>query len=201
MRFRLTYEGPLTAHRDDKTLLERSLRVHEMRKQFHLQMKALRKKHPVLTGIEKLRAHHGEKFPFLVRPIIRNDGFNWLPLVTEANGLICKLDILMLREGQPGHVLYDIDNRLKTLFDALRRAKSSNELGRATKLGQQTPAAEEDPFYVLLEDDNLITHVGITTDVLLQPVPQVPPDIAVRLIIDVTVPPYDTLKFSNSHFV
>jgi hypothetical protein len=34
----------------------------------------------------------------------------------------------MLREGQPGRVLYDIDNRLKTLFDALRIAKGPNEL-------------------------------------------------------------------------
>ena len=35
----------------------------------------------------------------------------WKPIVTEDNGLICALDILMLRKGPPGEVRTDIDNR------------------------------------------------------------------------------------------
>jgi hypothetical protein len=41
-----------------------------------------------------------------------------------------------------------------------------------------------------LEDDKLITHIAVTTDALLEPVPGVPQDEAVRLVIDVTIRPY-----------
>jgi hypothetical protein len=54
------------------------------------------------------------------------------------------------------------------------------------------PAKNEDPFYVLVEDDKLITHVSVTSDMLLEEVrkPNVPRDNAVRLVIGVTVKPY-----------
>src|SRR5262245_57004992 len=82
-----------------------------------------------------------------MRKIYKHDGFDWLPIVTEQNGLICKLDILMLREGVPRAVLHDVDNRLKTLFDALRKAKDAQELGAKTIQGQLTPQPDENPFY------------------------------------------------------
>jgi hypothetical protein len=132
-------------------------------------------------------------------PLLKHDGFNWLPLVTSSADLICKLEILMLREGQPGKVLYDIDNRVKTIFDALRKAKNPTELGAASSGGQQTPAEGEDPFYVLLEEDSLITHVAVTSDTLLQPVPNCLPETAVRLVVNVTVQTYKTHIF-NVHF-
>jgi hypothetical protein len=111
-------------------------------------------------------------------------------MVTEENGLICKLDILMLRHGQPGRAIYDVDNRLKTLFDALRKAKVPLELGAGTSSGQVMPAEDEDPFYILLEDDKLITHISVTTDTMLEPVSSVLPNEAVRLVISVTIRPY-----------
>jgi hypothetical protein len=96
----------------------------------------------------------------------------------------------MLRAGVPGSVLYDVDNRLKTLFDALRKAHGSDELGAATAGGQITPQKNEHPFLVLLEDDSLITHLAVTTDQLLEPVEGCPRDEAVRLFVDVTLQPY-----------
>jgi hypothetical protein len=60
------------------------------------------------------------------------------------------------------------------VFDALRKARGPSELGASTSKGQQTPEDDENPFYVLLEDDLLITHVSVTTDLLLQPVPNSP---------------------------
>ncbi len=56
----------------------------------------------------------------------------------------------------------DIDNRLKTLFDSLRMPSPSQECG------QESPGEAEDPFYVLLEDDETIANVSVTTDRLLQ---------------------------------
>jgi hypothetical protein len=55
-----------------------------------------------------------------------------------------------------------LDNRLKTLFDALQMPAQRSELGSAS------PAADEDPFYCLLENDKLITKVGTTTAPLLE---------------------------------
>jgi hypothetical protein len=198
MEFRLTYAGSLLAQRNDKRIAERSLHIHEIRKVFHKQLKALWEKHPVLNDKAWTRAGvigssmMMEKFP--------QDGFLWFPMATRRNGLVCKLEILMLREGQPGKALYDIDNRLKTIFDALRKAGSPNELGAGTSRGQQTPDPDENPFYVLLEDDSLITHVAVTTDTLLEPVDGVPADDAVRLVLDVTIRPYnvhmDNLAFT-----
>ena len=114
-------------------------------------------------------------------------------MVTEENGLICALDILMLRNGPPGQVRTDIDNRLKTLFDALQMPNSD-------QLGGKTPEPDQDPFYVLLEDDRLITRVAVISDMLLEPVKGVDRDEdAVRLVIDVSVRPY-RVTFENVDF-
>lgn len=192
MEFRLTYSGMLKAHRDDKRLAERSLHVHDIRRVFHQQLMKLRTEHPALIGHnpgDAILTLGGPSQP-IMGEVFAHDGFKWLPIVTDRNGLICKLEIMMLRVGAPGRVLYDVDNRLKTLFDALRKAKGPQELGAGTTRPQVTPQADEDPFYVLLEDDRLITHLAVTTDLLLEPVPNCPPDEAVRLFIDVTIRPY-----------
>ena len=121
----------------------------------------------------------------------KHDGFNWLPIANCKSGLICKLDILILRKGPPGEVPTDIDNRIKTIFDALRKASGPGELH--TKSGVLVPtSADQDPFYVLLEDDKLITHAAVTSDTLLEPIddPSVPPENAVRLVIGVAIKPY-----------
>jgi hypothetical protein len=115
MHFRLTYEGPLLAHRDDDRLRERSLHVHDIRKQFHKQMANLNQLHPVLA---KERKHKMGIVGTAKQQFDRED-FLFDALVTKENGLICALDVLMLREGPPGKVLHDVDNRLKTILDAL----------------------------------------------------------------------------------
>jgi hypothetical protein len=54
--------------------------------------------------------------------VIEEVGQNhFAPLVTDKLHLICDLKVTMLRPGEPGGVISvgDIDNRLKTLFDAL----------------------------------------------------------------------------------
>ncbi len=203
MEFRLTYAGRLLAHKDDGKLRQRSLHVHDVRKEFHKQLKVLWSEQPILRQIQKdgssVELVFGtEGYPNL-NQIFRHDGFNWLPMVTEENGLICKLDILMLRHGQPGRVLYDVDNRLKTLFDALRKAKSPSELGASTATGQLIPTSDEDPFYVLLEDDRLITHISVTSDTLLEPIPSVLPEESVRLVIGVTVRPYKVVPENSGY--
>jgi len=196
MEFTLTYAGKLLAQTtDEKRLPNRSLHVHEIRKEFHKQLKILWSVHP---NLQRPEHYPDEMFRGKIQRVER-EGFCWLPLATNGNGLVCKLEILLLRHGNPGRVLFDIDNRLKTLFDALRMPKGPDELGENTALGKQCPTPDEVPFYVLLEDDNLITHVAVASDWLLEPVPDTPADNAVRAIIKVTVRPYH-VHMDNSDF-
>ncbi len=94
----------------------------------------------------------------------RQGNYRLVPLATRELELGCGLDILFLRYDQPGQTLLqsgDIDNRLKTLFDALRIPQAGEYHGE--------PSPDEDPLFCLLEDDSMITQVSVTTDVLLEP--------------------------------
>jgi hypothetical protein len=87
-----------------------------------------------------------------------------VPLVTRDLGVYCELDILFLRPDPPGGAVRsgDIDNRMKTLFDAIGMPKEAVHVGRETM-----PAADEVPFFCLVEDDSVITKLSIETDRLL----------------------------------
>ena len=92
--------------------------------------------------------------------------YTFVPLITRLHGLVCELDITFLWREEPGAIINaggDIDNRLKTLFDALRLPYDATELGRSPDSG--------DPIniFCLLEDDLLITRLGLQTGRLLGP--------------------------------
>lgn len=92
----------------------------------------------------------------------RVGAFKFAPLVSRTISLVAELNVVMLKPGAPGGAVQrggDIDNRLKTLLDALRCPHSAQELPEA-----DAPGAEEDPFFCLLEDDDLITDLGVTVD-------------------------------------
>jgi len=55
-----------------------------------------------------------------------------------------------------------MDQRLNVLLGALRMPRTCDEVG-------EVPEADEDPFYVLMEDDSLVNEVTISTDRLLTP--------------------------------
>lgn len=78
------------------------------------------------------------------------------------------MHITLLRPEEPGSIVTqtgDIDNRLKTLFDALRMPHKSSEIP-----SEATPENTDKPFYCLFEDDNLISGLSVTTDRLLDDV-------------------------------
>ncbi len=113
------------------------------------------------------------------------DGFKFLPLVGSIFGGVetaCAVDILFLRRDDPGKIVSgggDIDNRLKTLIDALKMPKTG-ELRP-----QDTPIDGESPFFCLVQDDSLITEIKVTADRLLTPLVDNERENDVHLVIHV----------------
>jgi hypothetical protein len=126
----------------------------------------------------------------------RENNYRFVPLVTKDLSLLCLLDILFLRTDLPSGVISagDLDNRIKTLIDALRKPHNANELR-----GNETPAAGEDPFFCLLEDDNLVTSLTVETDMLLDRPNGNANSAIVKLVITVELKP-DYVTMLNLSF-
>lgn len=162
VEFRLTYQGPLQSNGSVR-------QKHAIRREFHTQLRELWRvqeplarwsgevidsKPPIRTMVHAI----AETFPAI-------GGYRFVPLVTKKLALACELDVLFLRREPPGSLVKhggDIDNRMKTLFDALRMPNENNQV-----VG--SPTEGEDPFFVLLQDDSLVSKISITTDRLLKP--------------------------------
>ena len=165
VEFRLLYRGMLYSKR---TVANKFL----IRRQLHPQLRRLWSEHPVLRdeceriGAQCMPPHPDANFRTGIEQIAntRVNGFTFLPLVREGLFVRCSLDVLFLRRERPGRIWIhgDIDNRLKTLFDALRMPNSGQEIGG------EVPGQDEEPFYVLLQEDDAIADVSVTTDRLLE---------------------------------
>ncbi len=119
-----------------------------------------------------------------------------MPLVREEIYLLCSVKILFLRRDIPGSALTagDIDNRLKTVIDALRRPRNATEL-----VGHEVPGIDEDPFFCLLEDDSQVSHLEVETDTLLDPPTNEENDHRrAKLVITVEIHPYYVTLFNLS---
>lgn len=95
--------------------------------------------------------------------------FLFVPLVTRVLQADCALSIRLYRPQDAGSIIYtggDLDNRLKTLFDALRMPHDTNEVGGSTPPGS---SPEDRRVFCLLEDDELITKLSIESKRLLGP--------------------------------
>jgi hypothetical protein len=159
MQFRLLYEGDIAplGHSDaaDK---------HRIRMDLHPQLKTLWQYKP----LSDIKHHLRETDPSGGVAILerRNDVL-FAPLVTRKNHLACELSITFLRQQPPGQLLGeggDIDNRLKTLSDALRMPSKAE-----AQQAQIETRADNDPIHCLLQDDALVTKVSVETDRLLRP--------------------------------
>lgn len=168
LQFRLTYDGHIMGSGNGGSHSHK----HDIRRVFHSQLKRHWGIYPHLdkTAQDNLLTGNGSRYIDNLADNYARFGFRFVPLIHTYGDLvgtlpIVSLDILFLRSGKPGGVLKsaDIDGRLKTIFDALRMPDLKQEVG------EQTPAPDEDPFYVLLADDRFIGNVSITTDTLLQP--------------------------------
>jgi hypothetical protein len=159
MEFVLTYEGRLPANGNAE--IKQQLRRH-----FHKQLSELWHQKPLAEFGFFVEETKGHEESLLKRSV---GSFDIVPFICEKLNLVAELEITFLRPEEPGNLITqggDIDNRLKTLFDGLRMPKNQGELSTNPSLNQ--PAADETPFYCLLEDDNLITKLRVDTHRLLK---------------------------------
>ena len=195
MELKLTYAGPLLGASKGST---RADHKQDIRRIFHAQLRAFWQQSRNLSDRTAYSPKGGPQMPYneWLAEKFQFGGFGFIPLVTESLSLSCSLDILMLRPRNEGGVIVggDIDNRLKTLFDALRRPLNTHELAGAT------PNEEGEHFYCLLEDDKLITRISVETDTLLEPISGDIKDNDVRLVVTARVLPFH-VHLQNLDFV
>ena len=147
MQFTLFYKGHLRSNGGPKE-------KQALRRSFHPQLRELWNQEPLC---------HFQDWYKASTPV---DGFNFVPLVCQGLHLVAQLHITLLRPERPGSIITsggDIDNRLKTLLDSLK-VPEHGALPADTQ-----PTSDENPFFCLLEDDNLITDIRVSTAQLLQP--------------------------------
>lgn len=200
MQFRLVWRGKLpgTGNSSKKPNV-----VRDIRDELHPQLEFLWKSHSALkrlksTSIVSTNAardlnltdspYHAPRnlaqFPMrdyetdLCAPICEN-GRSYIPLVRKSLDLNCHLNIMFLRQEDPGSLVLqggDLDNRIKTLFDALKKP----EPDIAARFQQK-----HDPTYCLLESDTLISGFDVDTDRLL--FPQTAEESEAYLVIEVVI--------------
>jgi hypothetical protein len=172
--FQLSYDGPL--HSSQNT--GRREQKHAIRKRFHPQLaKVWKRLHPQAESdiLSRFSAAYGSGPEYIER-----SSFRFCPIVRTSERLVCELDILFIRRELPGRVITggDLDNRIKTLFDALRVPDPQQMTGVQPDFG-------EDPFYCLVEDDALITALAITTAQNLEDASSSSEEKHVRLVLKV----------------
>jgi hypothetical protein len=197
MEFRLTYEGPLQPIGNKA----RPKHVHAIRQRFHSQLRNFWQTEPYLKF-----AAHSDRGSGRIHPVVRLSdylaeqyerfGFNFVPLVTKDIRLYCGIDVLFLRPEPPGHLVQsgDLDGRIKTVVDALTMPQQKEQVA------DTLPGEGEKPFYCLLADDKLISKVSVETDMLHEPVSNPPDKFDARLVIKVTLKPFDP-GWDNISFV
>jgi hypothetical protein len=157
VKLALHYRGLLRSNGD-------ALHKHQIRLAFHEQLQML---------WNQLQLASYKKY-VTRKPITGDYGFlldvggiTFAPLVTTQAHTTAELRVTLLRPGPVGGLLQggDIDNRLKTLFDALAVPPHANQIPAAVNV-----ADAPRPFFSLLEDDRLVTMVEVRTEQLLEQV-------------------------------
>ncbi|HET9401724.1 MAG TPA: hypothetical protein VFO34_12320 [Candidatus Acidoferrales bacterium] len=191
MEFRLVYQGELLSEKTyNDTRQARRKHKQTIRRAFHEQLAELWEADARLKGIGE---HVTDVHDHAAGTHTRTSGFDeigklhelaglkWVPLVSDRWGVACNLNILFLRHEPKGGLVIagDLDNRIKTLFDALRMPKE-NELP-----DDLVPENEPSPYFCLLSDDKLITDFRVTADRLLVPSKIEKANPGVHLVIEV----------------
>jgi hypothetical protein len=149
VHFTLTYQGRLKPS-------GRAPQVQAIREALHPQLVDLWSREPLADAFGSSGWLGGISVDVAV------GGQHFRPIVHDNLKLTAEVDVLMLRPGRAGAVVQergDIDNRLKTLFDALSAPATAQQV-QPSNIG----CSATDPTHVLLQDDRLITGVTVRAD-------------------------------------
>lgn len=205
MEFRLYYDGLLrsTQRRSESGQKDKlSTHKHKIRQCFHRQLKEHWRNNLNLRSATK-RQKGKEPVPMdeWVATQHNQFGYSFVPLVRNEWGVMCSLDILLLRRDMSRSVMGagDLDNRVKTLIDGLSMPSAQNQLTD----DDAKPNSDESIFYSLLEDDYLISDLKVRSDALLsgwsdndlKKHPEMEDPAFVKAIIDVKIKSLDSPTF------
>ena len=197
MKFFLVYSGPLSASGNGS---KKRAEVVSIREKFSKQLKVQWEESNALKQLQRTGFSRNPNSNFwqnviipqpTLEDILRDypdaliplwgdiplSGYHFRPLVRKTLALNCDLKILFLRQGNPGALISqagDLDNRIKTLLDALRMP-TSQEIQRDHPKSAQT--------FCLMESDTLVSGLDVTTDRLLFPKTEFPNE--VHLVVEV----------------
>ena len=205
MEFRLYYDGLLrsTQRRSESKQKDKlSTHKHKIRQCFHRQLKEHWKNNVNLKSAV-MREKGKETLPMDEWVATQHNmyGYNFAPLVRKEWGVMCSLDILLLRRDMSRSVMGagDLDNRVKTLIDGLSMPSAQNQLTDENK----KPKSDENIFYSLLEDDYLISNLKVSSDILLSgwsendisEYPEMNDPAYVKAVIDVKINSTESVAF------
>ncbi|MCL2017596.1 MAG: hypothetical protein FWG80_02385 [Alphaproteobacteria bacterium] len=154
MKFKLLYFGELRTNPK-----KRAQHVTDIRMHFHHQLKKL-VEHSPWNNLQKYMMPNPTKSPVSTK---RVGGVDFNPIITPNLKLIAELDIQLLHPEIVGVARADIDNRIKTLLDALRCPQNDHEIG-------ENQPKNIGPVYTLLDDDHLVTKLSVNTSHFLSPI-------------------------------
>ena len=152
MKFKLIYYGELLINPKRRTN-----HLHEVRSILSSQLKRLTELSPYSEIREKLMSRG--------KGVREVGGVKFFPIITPELDLLAEIDVQIMHPEILETPHADIDNRMKTLLDALKRPQSANEVAEATV--EATRGKKEHIIYTLLDDDHLVTKLTINTSHLL----------------------------------
>ncbi|MQA64336.1 MAG: hypothetical protein GEU76_00300 [Alphaproteobacteria bacterium] len=199
MDLTLRYRGPLRSNAGPVDKQKIRLELHDQLRAFWAEDRRL-KEHFAEWKTLQVAARRGQHFE-VKRPVvgIRNfywryplQGYNFVPLITHVHELHCHLQIRLYRKIGPGGILFvggDLDNRLKTLLDALQVPIYEQDVPENEN--QSESPEDWPPVFCLLDDDSAVTKLSIESIKLLTPVPAEleQPGNYVEMEIDVRIVP------------
>jgi hypothetical protein len=221
MELTLRFRGELPAATKSNA---RVLDKHRIRKDLHNQLAVFWAQHRSLVDINKdlkgLQITKRARGVFDVdRPIIGMKNFFWryplcgydfIPLVTHVHELHCHLDIRVYRRLDQRGILFeggDLDNRLKTFFDALRVPAEPSQIPEELDTPEMEFHTKEWPhMFCLLDDDKAIKKLSIQSLKMLTPIPEncEHPENYTEMDIDVNITPASSailpMNPSGAHF-
>ena len=145
----LTYEGKIRGNS------RKIAHVSSLRQIFSAQLAKLINTEPFSYVREHIDPNPNPATFFIGKQV---GAFTFIPFISEKMHTTCSLNIKLLRGMSPHNpVLESVNlyNRIKTLIDSLRAPAQESELDKN---------CTEDPTYVLLEDDRLVTGLSVSTD-------------------------------------